>query len=383
VKKRQVYFHIGLAKAGSSALQEYLSVNAATLADHGVFYPYPEDRETISSGFCSGNLVHMLQRQATKDNNAAVSPTLSQAYLEPIVQMGLAATDHAKVVFSSETIAGSTAGASLKSTVNFFESLTSDFEVSIIAFVRDAYDQTMSGWKQGIKVGKHRQSFGDFVMERIEKNSFAIENLQPFISAGLDLRLINYDVHRKDIFSVLLREIGAEQALPQLCKLANRPSNPSLSYWQAMQVVMANKHIGSSLLNASLAKRFRGETDNRPDPYFREVDRMILDHLSKPIERLNALLPTGEKLRNTVRASESDDKAGNGLSIEGMVSFMEVVAEVLDLERNRGPVKPQVGLPADFDPLVYLLLNPDVDEADADPVQHYVNHGRFERRSYS
>ena len=39
-------------------------------------------------------------------------------------------------------------------------------------------------------------------------------------------------------------------------------------------------------------------------------------------------------------------------------------------------------LPSDFDPLHYLLLNPDVLIAGADPVQHYLTHGTKEGRAY-
>lgn len=38
--------------------------------------------------------------------------------------------------------------------------------------------------------------------------------------------------------------------------------------------------------------------------------------------------------------------------------------------------------PEDFDPEAYLKLNVDVREAGVDPVQHYIDHGRAEKRSY-
>jgi hypothetical protein len=40
-------------------------------------------------------------------------------------------------------------------------------------------------------------------------------------------------------------------------------------------------------------------------------------------------------------------------------------------------------LPSDFDPLHYLLLNPDVFRAGADPAEHYRNHGGKEGRAYT
>jgi predicted metalloprotease len=43
---------------------------------------------------------------------------------------------------------------------------------------------------------------------------------------------------------------------------------------------------------------------------------------------------------------------------------------------------PIEGIPSDFDPDVYLLLNPDVSKANMDPYFHYTNHGKFEGRRF-
>lgn len=37
----------------------------------------------------------------------------------------------------------------------------------------------------------------------------------------------------------------------------------------------------------------------------------------------------------------------------------------------------------DFDPEAYLKLNPDVREAGVDPLLHYINHGRSEKRAFT
>jgi hypothetical protein len=43
---------------------------------------------------------------------------------------------------------------------------------------------------------------------------------------------------------------------------------------------------------------------------------------------------------------------------------------------------PRAQLPADFDPKVYLALNPDVAEAHVDPAKHYLSFGMRESRRY-
>jgi hypothetical protein len=63
--------------------------------------------------------------------------------------------------------------------------------------------------------------------------------------------------------------------------------------------------------------------------------------------------------------------------------------ELTDI-RTRQPVRPAVpelpaiaALPSDFNPRRYLELNPDVAAAGADPVQHFLSHGRAEGRRYA
>jgi hypothetical protein len=44
--------------------------------------------------------------------------------------------------------------------------------------------------------------------------------------------------------------------------------------------------------------------------------------------------------------------------------------------------RPAVKIPDDFDPQGYLDLNPDLEEAGADPCKHYVSHGYVNGRRY-
>ena len=52
--------------------------------------------------------------------------------------------------------------------------------------------------------------------------------------------------------------------------------------------------------------------------------------------------------------------------------------------RREGDVQPGQGgeLPIDFDPNLYLLLNPDVKDFPGGPGKHYAQHGRAEGRAY-
>ena len=105
--KRTIIFHIGQPKTGSSALQAFLSQNVMLLEKSGVSYPFPEGEKTVASGYCSGNLMHTMQRIAkSKETGAAGTPLQSkellERYLSEAIQLGLKGSKSPTVLFSSE-----------------------------------------------------------------------------------------------------------------------------------------------------------------------------------------------------------------------------------------------------------------------------------------
>ena len=49
---------------------------------------------------------------------------------------------------------------------------------------------------------------------------------------------------------------------------------------------------------------------------------------------------------------------------------------------SNSPLKADPGLPADFDPVSYVLAYPDLFDAEVDPYHHYLVHGRTEGRAW-
>lgn len=65
---------------------------------------------------------------------------------------------------------------------------------------------------------------------------------------------------------------------------------------------------------------------------------------------------------------------------DGKVAYRDTVADLRNDTLKSSP--PKAILPVDFDPEVYLELNPDVKVAGADPAKHWIDHGFFESRRY-
>ncbi len=205
--------------------------------------------------------------------------------------------------------------------------------------------------------------------------------LPPLLDAGFDVRLRNYDMHKHDLIETLLQEIGVDSAVAGLRERAAGEHNPSISYWQAKAIVMAHETIGSPLLNALLVNRFRAQPERRRDPYSQELDERLLQAFADEIATINLHLPSGEALRTKVRHAAGP--VDPGFSEDNMKQFMGVVQECLASQEVRAPALNLPGLPADFDPALYLLLNSDVAAAGMDAAYHYLNHGRYEGRAYT
>ncbi len=375
---KKIILHIGLPKTGSSAIQAFLSRNVEALASQGISYPFPELTSVVEAGACTGNLLHVMQRRAAKDRFQGTVAERIDVYLDSVIGEAISTSVTETVVLSGEFLGTWITPAKIAA----LEALSTRYEMRIVGFVRDVYDWHMSAWKQRVKANGETRDFAEHVRAAIGRPEGVLRCLPLFIDSRLDCRLVNYDRHKQDLIGAFLRTIGSDPEAPGFRYGSDRLENPSLSYWQAKQVVMAASHTGCSRLAALLLDRFRSEEDPRKDPVFDDIDRRLLEAHAGLISRINALLPEGQGLRQTPRGGVAEIDVG--FSTEDMARFMRTVRTVLDgvefsWKDNRAR---QDGLPEDFAPVEYLLRNPDVAAAKVDPIEHYLTYGRFEGRVY-
>ena len=376
--RKRIIIHVGLAKTGSSAIQAFLSGNVGALAAQGISYPFPETVSPLGLTACSGNLIHVIQRRAAIDRFLGSRDDRIGTYLESTVEEAISISGTKTVLLSGEFIGSWITAERMRA----LEALSARHDVLIVAFVRDVYDWYMSAWKQNVKANGETRDFRARVEADLRLGGSAMHRLRMFLDGSLECRLLNYDRHRRNLVEVFLQAIGADPAAPDLQAGPDRLDNPSLSYSQARQVVMTARHTRSSRLAALLIDRFRSEADARPDPVYEDVDRLLLGAHGELISRINGFLPKEQALRDTPRggAATEDD----GFSTHDMATFMQTVRTLIEgiEDRPPGAGPRRTELPADFDPDEYLLRNPDVAAANADPSEHYLIHGRYEGRSY-
>lgn len=372
---KRIFIHVGLPKTGSSALQAFFSLNAAAMERRGVFYPFPEASVTVSSGTCTGNLLHVMQREATRVGTSTNLAMLTETYLESAIEEAIVQGEEGAILLSGEFITQYLSPAQIR----YFQELSLRHRVTFISFVRDIHDLTVSGWKQHVKAEGESRDFPEYVEAVCANGFFSVKKLCALLNAGLDVRVRNYDRNRLDLLGALLQEIGLEDVA---FKDRNAPQkNLSLSYWEAKATVLAQGITGSSRLSAMMLNRFRHQHNRLRDPYLPEEDSKLLRSLEHEIALLNKYLPQGETLRDTPHLNA--DTAAEAVPVDVVAQLLEAVRELLASDPARPTYKQAMpNLPEDFDPQEYLLRNPDVRAAEMDPVYHYLNHGRFEGRSY-
>lgn len=378
VSQKRVFIHVGLQKTGSSALQAFFTKNAKQLAHMGVSYPSPEAEAIVTSGVCTGNVLHVMQRKAARDGFEGSLQALADRYLCSTLEEAISAAAQPTVLLSGEFISGHMT----PDIVAQLQDLSCRHHITILCLVRDPYDLAVSAWKQNVKTGKETLPLSDRVKRYCAKGSGSLgsKKLLPLLASGVDVRVRNYDCIRNDLVSAFLSEIGLQPSAFDW--QSERRHNLSLSYWQATAVVMAQKITGSSRFSARLLEIFRTTPGIHPDPYLPSIDAELLAAQRPVIDHLNHILPPEELLRHTLRSTEGQDDQSMPLDV--VEQLLLTVREELESKTRFAvaSVSAHPSLPADFDPVEYLIRNPDVAAANMDPVYHYINHGRFEGRVY-
>ncbi len=299
VSQKRVFIHVGLHKTGSSALQAFFSKNAKQLAHMGVSYPSPEAEATVTSGVCTGNVLHIMQRKAARDGFEDSLQALTDRYLCPTLEEAISAAAQPTVLLSGEFFSGRHL---MPHIVAQLQDLSCRYHIIILCLVRDPYDLAVSAWKQRVKTGKETLPLSDRLKSYCAAGSLAPGRLLPLLASGLDVRVRNYDCIRTDLVPAFLSEIGLQPSAFDW--QSERRHNLSLSYWQATAVVMAQKITGSSRFSARLLDIFRTTPGIHPDPYLPSIDAELLAAQRPVIDHLNRILRPEERLRDTVRSTE-------------------------------------------------------------------------------
>ena len=390
--RKRIVLHIGLPKTGSSALQNYFSLNADALGEVGVCYPYREPDASIAVGNNSGNVVQICFRNGyvkryieTSRQDGLLIRSVFNRYAKEIVE------DIAQIARTSESSSLLLSGVDEHAWAEL-SSLSKEFDVSIVSFARDIFDYALSAWRQSAKmeVALFNRDFAAFVEDSTRITGYS--KLSWCLKVGLPVTVVNYDAVRHDIVGAFFRVTGLPAPISAKSLDGNR-YNVSLTASEALIAV----RTASVLRNRTFAKtvvQMMLRRPNRPKDqiyYSRDIHFRLLDIHSDSLVRINHVILDGE-LSTSLRDSPSCEMSVNAEDVEVLLNAVRLASDLKDDSspwRPRTPSKSVTNargryfVPPDFDPEAYLFLNPDVAKAGVDPRQHYVEHGRGELRQYS
>jgi hypothetical protein len=382
---RTLVLHVGGKKTGTSALQLFFAANAAVLAERGTDYRLApdtmRDRE-ITSG--NGNRLYDALVAQVDDGDL---DDVVLAFFGEQTQ-ALASSEHLAHLTEANWLRLAERCARLGVTPR------------IVMFVRDVYPYYQSFYHQLVKRHGETRSFGEVVRAGLPHHAEMAKTIVGvFGRAACSIR--HYESSRIDLDRVFLRELGlTPEGMNR--RAMQRTVNRSLTRIELELLLKVNRRLGSAYCEEISDALIYADPTARPHD---EVDDTILALLAErhgdEISELNAAHFGGrpivsirsEKWSQSVADRRAEDDQDSIDPVQLVLSWVlasmaggrtlplagEKIGQLIAVS---SPEKAKDDLPTDFDPVAYLLFNPDVLAAGIDPYAHVVAYGRAEERRW-
>jgi hypothetical protein len=374
---KKLIFHIGTPKTGTTAIQAFLSSNTDLLLKQGVHYPFPESQATIASGACSGNLSAPIFDKAKTKNYPYTNVSASiDACFQDVVEMSVSNSPVSTILFSGEFLLSQCSNTIIETLCQ----LSKVHQVEIKVFIRDPYDYFISAWKQQVKQGYIGYPH-ELLKREIQTNQLMPKKVGRFIQADLNIEVTRYESVRSRLVSAFLSNINIDiESTP--VKRMDEIHNSSLSFSQALLIVMTGRILKRNRALAVATKKYLKRPPSPPDPYLLKIDKAIRHHCENEIRLINEKLSPNDHINVLPQGNETHTPVV--FSTKDIATLFETLATVKERPEHDqySADNLPLGLPPDFDPVEYLLRNPDVAQASFEPVSHYLNHGRYEGRVF-
>lgn len=388
------FIHAGGTKTGTSALQNFFEINASRLERFDFAY---EHRSNINSEYeiNSGNgvlLYQTLSSFTSITDNEIDSLVLSyfggcnNAICSSECFSSFEAHNWKRLVESTGRI-----GAKLK-VIFYFR--------NIIPFLVSAYDQV-------IKQEGEWKLFDEWAEQESCHHAIAPKALRIIVNEipKENIHVLHYDRVKADLIKSFLYILGIDPSFEVDPNEQSRQVNRSLTGEEREALIAVNKVLGK-VYSTELSNLFiyakpnlRGE----PVSYHQTTIEFLLDHFSNEVDWVNktffndqdivSVLPF-ESVKETQSEKPAIQSARNGNAEKQVLNWAleklktiqyETKQRLLHILRNAAQNTSGIShpdIPDDYDPIAYLLLNPDLFHAGVEPFHHFSNHGRNEGRRY-
>jgi hypothetical protein len=396
---KTIYLHLGGPKTGSSAIQLFLQNNVQLLASHNLVYPpfyhsYPDD-----SVIANGNARELTRALRLLDGQAVTE----------LVLRCLATSD--RLICSDEDLVYVP-----RDGWEILKSAARQLSVSIvpIIYVRNVAEYFYSALSEELKhgrVGTLDEMLG--TGQLFYTHGHALRNLSMIFDSS-EIVVLHYDSVKETLISSFLDSVGVSACESGGVWLPKFKVNRSLTRDEA-ELVSALSSTGSEgagglfmeAIALSLSRRLiarQTEAYTGTVAFEERLLRRLEGLYGDDVRWINSqffggksvltvydkggLCAKGEVdlLKEKIDAQRvALEWAFNeivGRSSVGLGEYYQrLIGSALDLVGRS--TRPECFAPESFDPFTYLVLNPDLIHAGADPYEHFISHGLQEGRRYS
>lgn len=375
----KIYFHAGGSKTGSSFIQNYLNNISNELINYGYSYRNCGD---FKGGITSGNgevlVNHLLQGTLTKDI------ILSYFYSSSDV-----------AIISSEYVES----VSVDALKYFFEMCFSlSIDVFFIYFIRDPFSCSLSAYDQSIKRHGYSNDYAFFIDGYDWIHADFLRKITSFLSSD-QIFVLNYNACRRDLSGAFFQSIGLKYQKKKFeFSKDTEVVNRSLTRRERTFLKKMNQSFGQGY------SRFFSDLILSLYPYEKyEPDSIIWQNVNSSKFDDDLIWVNSNFFESEEGISSGFDLVSSYKPIDESNSNCDFFYTniVLHILKNLAGIKSvgdnaliakliSVGLtdysygdlPDGFDPVRYLVFNPDVLALDLDPVEHYLANGQYEDRKY-
>ncbi|MFZ2468740.1 MAG: hypothetical protein WAW54_10140 [Parvibaculum sedimenti] len=381
--KPTLLLHIGPGKTGSSAIQAWLASIADELIPYGILYPPPIKEIAAFSG--NGQDLAALLHLPHSAPGADVPQKLEDTFNH---YAALAAERNCHTVLLSSEFLPEAPRENLEL---LRKCVPTHFEPRVIGFVRDPYWWLWSAWGQSVKRGGLSEDFENYALRNI---SYYSETLCTFVSLFEGTKLLVY--RYKTLIEDFANAVGIPKELFGTAQEAR--VNRSLDKEELEVLLAVNRVFQDAALSTHISdKMISDRPHSKPYKYFspavaaaiREANDPILASVKHLI--VSSKLPVIDEWHGTSEISEevpsNSPRIDAGLFhmvLSAIAAWQEESSSFPRLRRLANEPAREAAfkevLPEGFNSIEYLLINPDVLAAGADPVAHYLSYGRAEGR---
>ena len=386
---KTLIIHAGGAKTGSSALQNYLELNADQLEQQGFSY---------------NNLCGILSEyQITSGNGAALYEALlsNQSVNDSLTELiesyfgeqskAICSSEHLSMLDSSQWMILVEACSQL------------EVELHVIFYVREPISYLLSGYDQAIKAHGEYHSFDEWAKCAIWVHAKALTYISQVLPLS-SITVLDYNSCRNRLIESFFEAIGFQ--LNENIKVRTRTVNRSLTPDERKVLCMANEILGekysSEIFKLFIAARPEVATEFSPlstKTYqylltqHRDDIRWVNKIFFKNLEVIKINFPE-ESFSNTSLTDGHKEIEVSAKDCPNKILALWAIRKLSETESDSSIIRRIIhiakinrltahdSIPADFDIVRYMILNTDVLWGSNNPIQHFIDHGRSEGRIY-